>query len=238
MTLLWTSPPGELDATLLRLDRPVTGPEPFPVAARLPANDGKQKVYVIGHPKGGGLSLSLTDNAILDYDERLMHYRAPTEGGSSGSPVFNNQWRLVALHHAGGSNVPKLNGRRGKYDANEGSRSSGSPRRCGHPPRPRLSPAARAPGGEGSLLSAGEHPAGRQHSERGEPAAAHPRGDAQPGGLHRRHRRRHQRRDDEHGAGGAQDPQYAGPGRCHGGAIRVAGQDPERGSQHGRDTDG
>ena len=120
VTLLWTSPPGDLDATLLRLDRPVTGPEPFPVAARLPANDGKQKVYVIGHPKGGGLSLSLTDNAILDYDDRLMHYRAPTEGGSSGSPVFNNQWRLVALHHAGGSDVPKLNGRKGKYDANEG----------------------------------------------------------------------------------------------------------------------
>ena len=120
VALLWTSPPGELDATLLRLDRPVAGPEPFPLAKRLPANDGKQKVYVIGHPRGGGLSLSLTDNALLDYDERLLHYRAPTEGGSSGSPVFNNQWRLIALHHAGGFGVPKLNGQAGTYDANEG----------------------------------------------------------------------------------------------------------------------
>jgi V8-like Glu-specific endopeptidase len=118
--VLWTSPPKELDATLLRLDRPLTGPEPFPVAKRLPANDGQQKVYVIGHPRGGGLSLSLTDNALLDYDERLLHYRAPTEGGSSGSPVFNNQWRLVALHHAGGFGMPRLNGQAGTYDANEG----------------------------------------------------------------------------------------------------------------------
>ncbi|HBL29593.1 MAG TPA: serine protease, partial [Acidobacteria bacterium] len=45
------------------------------------------KVYVIGHPLGGGLSLSLTDNALLGTSERLLHYRAPTEGGSSGSPV-------------------------------------------------------------------------------------------------------------------------------------------------------
>jgi V8-like Glu-specific endopeptidase len=120
VTLLWTSPPGELDATLLRLDRPVSGPEPFPVAKQLPRNDGAQKVYVIGHPRGGGLSLSLTDNALLDYDDRLLHYRAPTEGGSSGSPVFNNQWRLIALHHAGGFDVPKLNGHDGTYDANEG----------------------------------------------------------------------------------------------------------------------
>lgn len=118
--LLWTSPPGELDATLLRLEEPVTGPEPFPVAKRLPASDGKQKVYVIGHPRGGGLSISLTDNALLGYDDRLLHYRAPTEGGSSGSPVFNNQWKLIGLHHAGGHDLERLDGQPGTYDANEG----------------------------------------------------------------------------------------------------------------------
>ena len=32
-----------------------------------------------------------------------IRYTADTEGGSSGSPVFNNQWNLVALHHAGWS---------------------------------------------------------------------------------------------------------------------------------------
>lgn len=31
---------------------------------------------------------------------KVARYRADTEGGSSGSPVLNNEWNLVALHHA------------------------------------------------------------------------------------------------------------------------------------------
>jgi endonuclease G len=31
-----------------------------------------------------------------------LHYRAATEGGGSGGPVFNNEWKLIGLHHAGG----------------------------------------------------------------------------------------------------------------------------------------
>jgi S1-C subfamily serine protease len=118
--LIWTSPPHELDATLLRLEPAVSAPPSYPVAKNLPLKDGQQRVYVIGHPGGGTLSLSLQDNVLLDYDQRLLHYRAPTEGGSSGSPVFNGQWELIALHHAGGMNVAKLHGQPGTYPANEG----------------------------------------------------------------------------------------------------------------------
>ena len=51
-----------------------------------------------------------------------VHYRAPTEGGSSGSPVFNARlWEVIALHHKGGKiGMPKLNGVPGEYAANEG----------------------------------------------------------------------------------------------------------------------
>ena len=51
-----------------------------------------------------------------------VHYRAPTEGGSSGSPVFNARlWEVIALHHKGGKiGMPKLNGVAGEYAANEG----------------------------------------------------------------------------------------------------------------------
>jgi hypothetical protein len=118
--LIFNSPISELDATLLQLDRPVPGVKPYPIAPRLPDRDGRQRVYVVGHPQGGGLSFSLQDNLLLDWDQRRVHYRTPTEPGSSGSPVFDDQWRLIAIHHAGSSDSPKLNGQSGTYEANEG----------------------------------------------------------------------------------------------------------------------
>lgn len=117
------SGPGEYDFALVRLDPAVSSDPPvvpYDVAPSLPANDGKQRVYIIGHPGGGTLSFSMQDNLLLDHDERLLHYRAPTEGGSSGSPVFNGQWRLIGLHHAGYTSVARLNRKGGVYAANEG----------------------------------------------------------------------------------------------------------------------
>jgi S1-C subfamily serine protease len=118
--LVQTSPPNELDFSLLELEEPVDGADPFPIDAALPLPDGTARVYVIGYPYGGGLSFSINDNELLDRDDRVLHYRAPTEGGSSGSPVFNQKWNLIGLHHGGGLEVPKLNNKPGTYAANEG----------------------------------------------------------------------------------------------------------------------
>ena len=118
--LIFNSPIEKLDATLLQLDRPVAGVEPYKIAPALPDRQSQQRIYVVGHPLGGGVSFSLQDNLMLDWDQRVVHYRTPTEPGSSGSPVFDDQWRLIALHHAGGANMRKLNGQSGTYDANEG----------------------------------------------------------------------------------------------------------------------
>jgi V8-like Glu-specific endopeptidase len=51
-----------------------------------------------------------------------VHYKAPTEPGSSGSPVFDAKlWQVIALHHRGGKKgMPMLNGKAGTYAANEG----------------------------------------------------------------------------------------------------------------------
>lgn len=118
---IWWSHPDQLDAFLVRLDKPVGGLAAFPVASNLPNVDGKTCVYVIGHPKGGTLTFSLQDNLLLDHEDPRLHYRTPTEGGHSGSPVFvGPQWKLVALHHAGGSHMKRLNSQPGEYEANEG----------------------------------------------------------------------------------------------------------------------
>lgn len=116
--VLWTSPPRLLDVTVARLsgEAPV---EPCPFTATRPRLDGHQRVYVIGHPEGRELSYAIDDNVLLDYDDRVLHYRAPTEHGSSGSPVFNRDWQVVAIHHAGRTDMPRLHGE-GTYPANEG----------------------------------------------------------------------------------------------------------------------
>ncbi len=121
--VLWTSPPGELDTTIAELDAYPAGAAPCPVATKRPALDGTPppQTYVIGHPSGWDqVMLSVRDNQVLDGDEVRLHYRTPTEGGSSGSPVFNRAWEVIALHHAGAANMPRLHGAGGTYPANEG----------------------------------------------------------------------------------------------------------------------
>ncbi|MFY9610160.1 MAG: serine protease [Blastocatellia bacterium] len=126
--ILYSSPPHEFDATVVRLagkqpiseDPKLKDVKFYPIARKLPLADGNQRVYVIGYPGGGGLSISLQDNVLLGYRDKLVHYRAPTEGGSSGSPVFNRKWELVALHHKGDSDMPRIDGKAGTYEANEG----------------------------------------------------------------------------------------------------------------------
>lgn len=59
-----------------------------------------ERANVIHHPGGRPQRVSLQDNRVLDFDPQLLHYTSDTEGGSSGAPVFDNTWRLIALHHA------------------------------------------------------------------------------------------------------------------------------------------
>ena len=79
------------------------------------------RLYIIGYPGGRDIEFALHDNQLLALNPRLIHYRTPTEGGSSGSPVFGpSGWRVVALHHAGRKDMPRIDGKPGTYEANEG----------------------------------------------------------------------------------------------------------------------
>ncbi len=60
-----------------------------------------ERVNIVQHPRGRRKEISLHDNKVNYVYDVGIRYTADTEGGSSGSPVFNNQWNLVALHHAG-----------------------------------------------------------------------------------------------------------------------------------------
>jgi V8-like Glu-specific endopeptidase len=62
---------------------------------------------VIGYPKGSPfIQLSLHDTLLLESEGRHAHYRSPTEPGSSGSPVFDDQWQVIALHHRSVATFP------------------------------------------------------------------------------------------------------------------------------------
>ena len=83
--------------------------EGFPLTDRgfihLIAESGKaligEPVNVIQHPAGNPQQIAIRNNNITDIIDDFLHYAADTERGSSGSPVFNMQWELAALHHSG-----------------------------------------------------------------------------------------------------------------------------------------
>ena len=59
---------------------------------------------IVQHPSGGPKQVSLRENQIIDVLPNFLHYKSDTAQGSSGSPVYNDRWEVVALHHSG---VPK-----------------------------------------------------------------------------------------------------------------------------------
>lgn len=71
---------------------------------------------IIQHPRGEAKQIVLRSNQLIDLPDNFAHYVTDTEPGSSGSPVYNDEWEVVALHHSG---VPKKEN--GNYIAKDGS---------------------------------------------------------------------------------------------------------------------
>jgi Trypsin-like peptidase domain len=131
--LLWTSPCHEYDATFLELTppppdgifhceiAPVLPPRAVPAAE-------KSQLFIMGHPGGGELSVSLNNNELVDHEGPAdgavppprvrIHYRTPTERGNSGSPVFyGDNWQVIGIHHK--AVFEPLTPVAGPYEANE-----------------------------------------------------------------------------------------------------------------------
>jgi endonuclease G, mitochondrial len=62
---------------------------------------GKEKLNIIHHPLGNYKQLSIRENTFIKILDNTLWYSSDTAQGSSGSPVFNDQWQVVALHHMG-----------------------------------------------------------------------------------------------------------------------------------------
>lgn len=68
-----------------------------------------EHVTIIQHPGGRPKQIAIRASRIIELKdadnipgldaERFIHYTTDTEPGSSGSPVLNDQWQVVALHH-------------------------------------------------------------------------------------------------------------------------------------------
>ena len=60
-----------------------------------------EALSIVQHPSGEPKQIALRENRLVDRLPDFLHYETDTAPGSSGSPVFNDAWEVVALHHSG-----------------------------------------------------------------------------------------------------------------------------------------
>jgi hypothetical protein len=108
--------PQELDYTLVRLARrfgeervnPKGGTEApkrgwLALGTAAPAFVPRMPLMIAQHPDGKPLKLAVDTESVIGLNPTgtRVRYATNTEAGSSGSPVFDLEWNLVALHHLG-----------------------------------------------------------------------------------------------------------------------------------------
>jgi len=98
--LVYSSQRIEMDISVLRIIAPPNSGalELCPALPKI-SDASMQRVYVVGHPKGQELAVSLYDNSLAEYAQQYVRYRSPTEEGNSGSPVLDRQLNCFAIHH-------------------------------------------------------------------------------------------------------------------------------------------
>lgn len=96
------SPIDELDYALIRLRaREDFTIKPVALNATAQLEPRRSALNILQHPEGAEMKVSLSNNGVVKINESrgLVLYVNPTKRGSSGSPCFDDDWKLVALHH-------------------------------------------------------------------------------------------------------------------------------------------
>lgn len=105
--VIW-HPEGKYDLDEIKAIGVQMGDEKFSDVSKLVSNSDHftsitgDDVIIVQHPKGKQKQIVLSNNEIIKNGlyQGVLRYKAESDYGSSGSPVFNTHWKLVALHHA------------------------------------------------------------------------------------------------------------------------------------------
>ena len=107
----------ELDFSVAELQSVPDDVEPLLLKPERPQRDSR--VSIIQHPGGAYKMISMQNNFIAFANLKVLQYTTNTMPGSSGSPVFNDDFEVVAIHHSGGLLVEP--GSNQKYLRNAGT---------------------------------------------------------------------------------------------------------------------
>ncbi len=77
-------------------------------------------VNIIQHPLGKPKRVALRNNKVYSAEYPHLYYYTDTLEGSSGSPVFDDDWQVIALHCASITERSEYNGNKNVGYVNQG----------------------------------------------------------------------------------------------------------------------
>ena len=103
-TLLAKSKDENYDYAVLELNEKdkVSDRAPLPIYSQRPLLFRGSRINIPQHSNGDPLKLAIRNNFYVKDGKTadFIHYQTDTEPGASGSPICDDQWRVIALHHA------------------------------------------------------------------------------------------------------------------------------------------